>query len=94
MSAQELTQALRGVEALLGDGARLDVREYDEAASRLELVMDLSGVECFDCVLPPDVIAETITGVLQEQFGASLAVVIDDPRVGPAAAVPTTAKAA
>lgn len=75
-----LAAAVEEVQTLVSaDGARLDVVEAGPSAVRLAL--DLSGVECLDCVLPPAMLADVVTDSLRRRAGdAALTVVVDDPR--------------
>jgi hypothetical protein len=50
--------------------------------ARLDLVDNLSGVECLDCVLPPEALADVVTSSVRRRAGTEhLQVTIEDPRL-------------
>lgn len=83
-----LADAVEEVQVLVSaDGARLDVVEAGAGARSLRLRLDLSGVECLDCVLPPEMLAGVVTDSVRRRAGDdSIVVVIDDPRASDAGA--------
>ncbi len=76
------------------DGASLSVVSLDEATAAVELVVGFDGVECEECVLPPDRLHDTVTAVLSRHAGRPVAVVLHDPRRGDEAANLVTAGSA
>ena len=63
------------------DGA-LKFKEVAERLSggRIEVRLDLTGVECLDCVVPPDLLEQMVTAELQRKVGGAVDLVLDDPR--------------
>lgn len=91
--ASPLQGAVDELSELLGaDGARLRVVTLDDHAARAELAVEFDGVECEDCVLPPDRLHDTVASVLARRVGRPVGLVLHDPRSTPmvtAAATPT-----
>src|SRR5438105_5789615 len=65
---------------LSGDGAALVVDTIDDEAATARLHLDLDGLECADCVLPPDMLLSTIVDSVSRRVGRPVRVVLDDPR--------------
>jgi Fe-S cluster biogenesis protein NfuA len=65
---------------LRADGADLRVVDVDPKAARVRLQLVFDGVECADCVLPPDALHETIVDALQRRVPGEYEVLVDDPR--------------
>ena len=70
---------------LRADGADLVVRAANPKTARVHLALTLDGVTCADCVLPPDLLRETIADSLQRRITGEFELVLDDPRRTPAA---------
>jgi hypothetical protein len=66
-----------------GDGASVYLVDYEAQAGRLEVGLDLAGVECLDCVMPPDILAAILTERLHATLDDSVVIVVRDPRVAP-----------
>ena len=87
MGAAEISEAIRAAveetrTLLQSDGADLRIVEVDAKAARLRVAVDLSGVECQDCVVPPEVLRTVIRSNLERSYPGELEIVIDDPREG------------
>ena len=65
---------------LRADGADLLLLDADPKTARVRLRLVLDGVECADCVLPPDALFETIVDALQRRAPGDYEVLVDDPR--------------
>jgi len=65
-------------ELLRPDGADLELLGL--AGRQVHLRLDLSNVECLDCVVPPELLAELVCDGLRRRVGADLDVTLDDPR--------------
>jgi len=79
--AAVLTGAVDELAQLLSvDGAKLRVLAMDENAPHVELAVDFDGVECEECVLPPDRLHDTVTAVISKHAGRPVDVVLHDPR--------------
>ena len=79
--AYALIEAVDELQVLVsGDGARLEVVEADPEGARLHLRIDLSEVECVDCVLPPAALRDMLGDSIRRRTGRDVEVVVDDPR--------------
>ena len=68
---------------LRADGADLRLVEANPKTARIRLALVLDTVSCEDCVLPPDVLYETIEHSLQRRVSGEFELVLDDPRRAP-----------
>jgi len=81
MDEMSVTEVVEEVDGLVrGDGAAIVLVSADPKRSRVELSLDLSGVECMDCVLPPDLLHQIIQGAFDKRLAGEIEVVLDDPR--------------
>ena len=75
------------VESVLGelrplvqaDGADFELRVVDEAGRQVTLGLVLDGVECRECVMPPEVLQLIVEQAMQEKV-QGVRVVLEDPR--------------
>jgi hypothetical protein len=65
---------------LRGDGADLVLVRADATVGRIELTLDLSAVECLDCVVPPELLEQMVTAELQRKVRGEFELVLHDPR--------------
>lgn len=65
---------------LRADGADLHLIEFDPANGRVRVAVDISGSNCPECIIPPDLLAEMITDVINRNFSSLVDVAVDDPR--------------
>jgi N-dimethylarginine dimethylaminohydrolase len=63
---------------LRADGADLHI--VDTGPARVHLTLDLTNVECAECVLPPELLDQMVREGLRRRVGPGLDVVFDDPR--------------
>ena len=62
-----------------GDGADLELRHVDESSRTVTIGLVLDGVECLECVMPPDFLHQIVTQAVSDKLsGATL--VLEDPR--------------
>lgn len=81
MDVEEIEAALTEANTLLqGDGAALALVDADAKAARLRLQLDLSRVECADCIIPPDLLADVVRATFQRRIPEEFELLIDDPR--------------
>ena len=85
MGAAEISEAIHAAveetrSLLQSDGADLRIVEVDAKAARLRVAVDLSGVECQDCVVPPEVLRTVIRSNIERGYAGELEILIDDPR--------------
>lgn len=62
------------------DGGNLVLVAADPATLRISLALDLSGVSCEDCVLPPDQLHDTIAAAISRRVPGEFELVVADPR--------------
>ena len=73
--------ALEDVARILrADGADLIVVEVNAKTARIRLRLVLDTVGCAECVLPPDMLFETITDALSRRIVGEFELILDDPR--------------
>jgi Fe-S cluster biogenesis protein NfuA len=78
--AAEVESALEELRPLVqGDGADLEVSSVDEAARSVTLRLSLDGVECLECVMPPEFLYDIVAGEMRKKVDG-VQVVLDDPR--------------
>jgi len=65
---------------LRADGADLLLVEANAKTARVHLRVMLDSVRCEECVLPPDMLRETITDSLQRRIVGEFELELDDPR--------------
>jgi Fe-S cluster biogenesis protein NfuA len=65
---------------LRADGADLALLEVNSKTARINLALVLEGVSCEECVLPPDMLYETIQQSLRQRVAGEFELVLDDPR--------------
>jgi len=71
---------------LRADGGDLILVDVDAPAARIHLRLDLSGVSCLDCILPPDFLRQVIDDCLHRRIPGEFELVLDDPRLQDGAA--------
>jgi Fe-S cluster biogenesis protein NfuA len=65
---------------LRADGADLSLLEANPKTARIHLALVLTDASCEECVLPPDMLFETIEQSLQRRVPGEFELVLDDPR--------------
>ena len=65
---------------LRADGGDLVLVDADPRTARIRLAVVLDGVTCEDCVLPPEMLRETIAHALGDRVAGEFELVLDDPR--------------
>ncbi len=81
MPWEEVDVAVRELAALLrADGADLQLLDADPKTARIEVALDLSDVECLDCVLAPEFLEQMITDTLGRHVRGEFELVVRDPR--------------
>jgi hypothetical protein len=69
-----------GGRILRADGADLVLIEANPKTARIHLRLVLDTVGCEECVLPPDMLHDTISQSLQRRIIGEFELVLDDPR--------------
>jgi Fe-S cluster biogenesis protein NfuA len=81
MDRDAVVQAVDEVARMLrADGADLELREANPKTARIHLALVLESVSCEECVLPPQMLFETIEQSLQRRVPGEFELIIDDPR--------------
>lgn len=81
MEPTAVTAAVEEIATLLrADGADLVLVETHPARATITLRLELDGVDCLDCILAPDALAETITRAVQRRVPEEFELVLHDPR--------------
>jgi Fe-S cluster biogenesis protein NfuA len=76
-----VTVAVEAVQRMLrADGAELILVDADPKTARIRMRLELDGVDCADCVLPPDMLQDTIEQSLRTRLPGEFELVLDDPR--------------
>jgi hypothetical protein len=65
---------------LRADGADLTLLDANPKTARIRLALVLDAVSCEECVLPPDMLYETVEQSLQRRIRGEFELVLDDPR--------------
>ena len=81
MNTSEVAAAVDEVAGLLRlDGADLVLVAADAGLDRIDVRVVLDGVECLDCVLPPEQLRATIEQSIQRRAPGEYELRVDDPR--------------
>jgi Fe-S cluster biogenesis protein NfuA len=65
---------------LRADGADLLLLDANPKTDRVHLRLVLDTVGCEECILPPDMLRQTINESLQRRIAGEFELVLDDPR--------------
>lgn len=81
MSETEMADAVFEAGVLLrADGADLHLVAFDPANNRVRVAIDISGSNCPECIIPPDLLAEMLADVINRNYSSVVEVDVDDPR--------------
>jgi Fe-S cluster biogenesis protein NfuA len=61
------------------DGADLELRNVDESSRTVTVGLVFEGVECPDCVMPPEFLRQVVSQAVTDKLRATL--VLEDPRL-------------
>ena len=82
MTSKRMEDAVLNAGVLLrADGADLHLVSFDEQRAEVQVIVEISGSECAECIIPPDLLAVVISDAINRGFGSPVRVVVDDPRV-------------
>jgi len=82
MDVTGVDAAVQELDALVrADGAALTLVAADPGAARVEVALDLSRVECLDCVLPPEFLQQMLSDSLARRIRGEFELIVHDPRV-------------
>ncbi|MBM3672240.1 MAG: hypothetical protein FJW86_08700 [Actinobacteria bacterium] len=62
------------------DGASLKLVTADPKTARVKVALDLSQVECLECVLPTEFLEQMLTDALAKRIRGEFELVLQDPR--------------
>jgi Fe-S cluster biogenesis protein NfuA len=65
---------------LRADGADLTLLDANPKTSRIRLALVVDDASCEECVLPPDMLYETVEQSLRRRVRGEFELVLDDPR--------------
>ena len=81
MNVADVEAAVEEMGALLRlDGADLQMLRADPKTARIEVALDLTGVECDDCVMPPELLEQMISDAVSRRIRGEFELVLRDPR--------------
>ncbi len=81
MDHDAVTAAVDEVARILrADGADLTLLDANPKTARIRLALVLDAASCEECVLPPDMLYETVEQSLQRRVRGEFELVLDDPR--------------
>jgi hypothetical protein len=76
-----VAEAVEELAAMMrADGAKLSLVTADPKTARIEVSLDLDGVDCMDCVLAPDFLEQMLTESLRKSVRGEFELVLHDPR--------------
>jgi Fe-S cluster biogenesis protein NfuA len=82
MNPQDVAEAVEEMGALLRlDGADLRLVEADPKTDRIEVALELGGVDCEECVMPPALLEQMISDAVSRRVRGEFELVLRDPRV-------------
>ncbi len=82
MNPQDVAEAVEEMGALLRlDGADLRLVDADPKTDRIEIALELEGVDCEECVMPPALLEQMISDAVSRCVRGEFELVLRDPRV-------------
>jgi len=81
MDTVAVDEAVQELDALVrADGAALSLVEANPKTLRVEVALDLSDVECLDCVLAPEFLERMLADAIAQRVRGEFELVLRDPR--------------
>jgi hypothetical protein len=81
VNVADVEAAVEEMDALLRlDGATLQMLGADPKTARIEVELELSAVECEDCVMPPELLEQMIIDTVSRKVRGEFELVLRDPR--------------
>ena len=81
MNIVDVAGAIEEMGALLRlDGADLQLLGADPKTARIEVALDMVGVECEECVMPPELLEQMISDAVARRVRGEFELVLHDPR--------------
>jgi Fe-S cluster biogenesis protein NfuA len=82
VNTEGVAEAVEEMGAILRlDGADLRLVAADPATDRIEVALELGGVDCEDCVMPPELLEQMIADAVRTRVRGEFELVVRDPRV-------------
>lgn len=82
MDERAVAEAVDEVDQMMRpDGAALTLVAADPKTARIEVNLDLSGVSCLDCILPPPMLRDAVESAIQRRLHTEFEVKVADPRL-------------
>ena len=81
MNAADVATAVEELAAIIrADGGDLVLEKADEAMDLVEVRLDLEGVSCLDCILPPEQLRQVLQEGIARRVPSEFELVVHDPR--------------
>lgn len=81
MNPAEVAAAVEELAAIIrADGGDLLLEKADPAMDRVEVRLDLDGVSCLDCILPPEQLRQVLQDGIARRVPSEFELVVHDPR--------------
>lgn len=81
MNRDDVAAAVDELAAVIrADGGDLVLVDADVARDRVEVRLDLDGVSCLDCVLPPDQLRQVLQEGIARRVPSEFELIVHDPR--------------
>ncbi len=88
MNVADVEAAVEEMGALLRlDGADLQMLDANPKTARIVVALDMTGVECEDCVIAPELLEQMISDAVARRVRGEFELVLRDPRRGGGAGV-------
>ena len=81
LTTETITTAVDEAGILLrADGADLHLLGFDADAASVHVAVDISGSNCVECIIPPDLLAVMLSDAINRSLDTAVEVLVDDPR--------------
>jgi Fe-S cluster biogenesis protein NfuA len=81
VNADAVADAVEELAAVIrADGGDLVLLATDPRLDRIEVRLDLDGVSCLDCILPPDQLRRVLQDGIARRVPSEFELVVHDPR--------------
>ena len=81
MNVDAVATAVDELAAIIrADGGDLVLVKADDAMDLVEVRLDLEGVSCLDCILPPDQLRQVLQEGIARRVPSEFELVVHDPR--------------
>jgi Fe-S cluster biogenesis protein NfuA len=81
VNAADVATAVEELAAIIrADGGDLVLEKADEAMDLVEVRLDLEGVSCLDCILPPAQLKQVLQDGIARRVPSEFELVVHDPR--------------